>query len=393
MKTLKGIFGLLLGVLSIVLVSPAIAEIKLGNFTLLPDLGLYETYRSNVFLTQHAPKSDYITTVAPGLGMRYTFGQSSFTAGYKVGFLEYARNPSVNYQDHRANAALNYVLPGGLHFNFGDDFVRSWLEKTGIIVRERGFHQNFGKASVDYSFADRWKVEGKYNRDDLGFDSIRDRYAEYTNNLMGASVYYRFLPRMSGLIEYDYAIKDFVTSSTSNHKDQYVYTGIAFDPYGKLRGSLKAGYGWKQFDTNIPGRNNNPRNWIMAVQLVDELSPKTTLTLDALRAMADDIDVSNASYVNTMATLTLQQYFTGKIGALASASYRKGDYLDFLADPVTSQEKKRSDTTWTLGAAGFYNIQKYLQTRIEYQYITRDSNFNLYSFTDNRIIFRIILAM
>ena len=393
MKTMKGVFCLLVGALSIMLVCPARAEIRSGNFTFLPELGIYETYRSNVFLTQHNPKSDFITTITPGMGMRYTFGQSSFSANYKVGFLEYTKNPSADYQDHRANALLNWKLPGGLHFNLGDDFVRSWLEKSGIIVRERGFHQNFGKASVDYSFADRWKIEAKYNRDDLAFDSFRDRYAEYANNLVGGSLYYRFLPRVSGLVEYDYAVKDFVTYRTSDHKDQYVYGGIAFDPAGNIKGSLKGGFGWKQFDTNLPGRNNSPHNWVMAIQVIDNFSPKTSLTLDAMRMFADDIDVSNSSYVNTIASLTLQQYFTGKIGALASVTYRNGNYLDFLADPVTGQEKKRYDTTWTFGAAGFYNIQKWLQLRLEYQYMTRDSNFNLYSFTDNRIIFRIVIAL
>jgi hypothetical protein len=393
MKTMKGIFCVLASALSLMLVHTARAEIRAGNFTFLPELGIYETYRSNVFLTQHNPTSDFITTIAPGAGMRYTFGQSSFSANYKVGFLEYAKYPGNNYTDQRANALLNWRLPGGLHFNFGDDFVYSWLEKTGVITRQRGFHQNFGKASVDYSFADRWKIEAKYNRDDLAFNSLFDRYAEYANNLLGASLYYRFLPRVSGLVEYDYAAKDFVTNKVADHKDQYVYGGIAFDPAGNIKGSIKGGFGWKQFDTNIQGRDNSPRNWVMAIQVVDNFSPKTSLTLDASRMFADDFDLSNASYVNTMASLTLQQYFTAKIGALASVTYRNGNYLEFFPDPVTGQEKKRYDQTWTFGAAAFYNVQKWFQLRLEYQYIERNSNFNLYSFIDNRIIFRIVLAL
>ena len=89
----------------------------------------------------------------------------------------------------------------------------------------------------------------------------------------------------------------------------------------------------------MAGRDNSPRNWIMAVQLVDDFDPKTSLTLDALRALADDIDVGNASYVNTLASLTLQHFFTGKIGAAAAVSYQERDYLDNLTEPVTGALK------------------------------------------------------
>ena len=75
MNTTKRILCLLLGALSLMFVNTARAEIRAGNFTFLPELGIYETYRSNVFLTQHNPQSDFITTISPGMGMRYAFGQ------------------------------------------------------------------------------------------------------------------------------------------------------------------------------------------------------------------------------------------------------------------------------------------------------------------------------
>jgi hypothetical protein len=171
------------------------------------------------------------------------------------------------------------------------------------------------------------------------------------------------------------------------------YLGVAFDPVGKLRGSFKVGYGWKEFDTNVAGRDNSPRNWIMAGQLVDDLDSRTSLTLDAIRALADDTQVLNASYVNTWVTLALQHFFTGKIGATATISYRERDYLDNLTEPVTGTLKKRNDQIWTGGAAGFYNIQKWLQARLEYQYSDAKSNFNQYSYTDHRVIFKIMLFL
>ncbi|MGD0485593.1 MAG: outer membrane beta-barrel protein [Syntrophorhabdales bacterium] len=384
--------GLLICALSISLLRPAGAAIEYGHFTLLPELDLQEMFRSNLFLTQSDKKSDYVTTVTPGMGLKYLFGQSSFDLGYKVGFVDFAKYSANNYQDHRANGLLHLVAPGGLEFTLGDNFTKSTIERIQLMTHQMPFHDNFLNAAAAYSFADRWKIEAKYNREDLAFDEYRDRYAEYTNNLVGASLYYRFLPRMSGLVEYDYAAKDFVSDRLADHKDRLAYLGVAFDPAGKLKGNFKVGYGWKEFDTTVAGRDNSPRNWIMAGQLVDDLDARTSLTLDALRALADDTMLLNASYVNTLMTLTLQHFFTGKIGATAAISYQERAYIDNLTEPVTGALKKRSDEIWSGGAAAFYNIQKWLQARLEYQYRDAHSTFDQYSYTDHRIMFKIILT-
>jgi len=387
------VVGLLLGTLCILLAGIVRAEIRYDNFTLLPQIDLQEVFRSNLFLTQSDKKSDFVTTVTPGMGLKYLFGQSSFDLGYKVGFVNFAKYSANNYQDHRANGLLHLVAPGGLELTLGDNFTRSTIERVQVMTHQMPFHDNFLNAVAAYSFADRWKIEAKYNREDLAFDKFEDRYAEYTNNLVGASLYYRLLPRMSGLVEYDYAVKDFVSDRLADHKDQLAYLGVAFDPAGKLKGSFKAGYGWKEFDTNVAGRDNSPRNWIMAGQLVDDFDSRTSLTLDAIRALADDTQVANASYVNTSTTLTFQHFFTDKIGATATTSYREREYLDYLTEPITGAQKKRSDQIWTCGAAGFYNIQKWLQTRLEYQYADSHSNFDQYSYTDHRIMLKIILSL
>lgn len=391
MKTIV-IVGLLVGALSMLLVGPVRADISYGRFTLLPELDLQETFRSNLFLTQSDKKSDYVTTVTPGMGLKYLFGQSSFDLGYKVGFVNFAKYSANNYQNHQANALLHLVAPGGLEFTLGDNFQKSTIERIQLMTHQMPFHDNFLNAVAAYSFADRWKIEAKYNREDLVFEDFRDRSVEYSNNLVGTSLYYRFLPRMSGLVEYDYAVKDFAYDRLADHKDKLAYLGVAFDPAGKLRGSFKVGYGWKEFDTAVAGRDNSPHNWIMAGQLVDDFDARTSLTLDAIRALADDTQVLNASYVNTLVSLTLQHFFTAKIGATASISYREREYIDNLTEPITGALKKRTDEIWTGGAAAFYNIQKWLQARLEYQYSDAHSNFDQYSYTDHRIMFKLVLA-
>jgi hypothetical protein len=389
----SGLCGLLVCALSIALVNQAVAEITYGRFRFLPEIALRETFRSNIYLTESNRKSDFITTVTPGFGLKYLFGQNSFVLDYRVGFLNFAHYSTNNYQDHRANGFLNLVTQGGLEFTLRDNFVRSTYERAMTMIRQRSYYENSLYATAAYAFTDRWKAEAKYNSDDLAFDSYQDRVYDYTNHLLGSSLYYRLLPRLSGLVEYDYVIRRYVTSTLQDYKGTLVYAGVAFDPAGELKGSFKGGYGWWNFDTDVAGRDNRPQNWIMAVQLTEDFTSRTSLALDALRALSTDVYFRSAAYTNTSAKLAFTHFFTGKIGAGASASYTENAYLDDLREPVTGDLRRRTDKLWTFGIVGIYNIQKWLQTRLEYQYLENDSNFNLNSYVDHRVMFRLVFSL
>lgn len=381
-----------LGGLVLIPVMPIHAEIGTGRFVLMPEITLQETYRTNIYLTESARDSDFITTVTPRIRMRYSFGTNSISLGYQAGFHNFANHPGNNYQDHKAKGLIQLSTPGGLRFELEDNFINSTLERSGAIERQRDFNQNALNGTLSYSLNDRWKLDVKYTRDDLAFRSSQDRSSEYGCNLLGSSLYYRIFPRASALIEYDLLTKNFENSGTSDHRDHLFYGGIAFDPKGKLKGSLRAGYGQKRFDSELAGRNNSPNTWILAVDLIEDFSTRTSMAFDAIREMADDTDYRNASYVNTHAALSFQHFFTQKIGASGRIGYRHAVYLDKLNEPVTNVLKKRWDAEWSIGAAGIYKVQKWLTASMEYRYTDRKSNFNLYSYTDHRVLFSVVVT-
>ena len=127
-----------------------------------------------------------------------------------MGFLNFAKYSTNNYQDHRANGLLHLVAPGGLEFTLGDNFTRSTMERFKLMTQPEPFHDNFFNGAAAYSFADRWKIEAKYNRDDHSLRLVSRPVRGIYEQPCRPSLYYRFLPRMSGLVEYDYVVKDFV---------------------------------------------------------------------------------------------------------------------------------------------------------------------------------------
>jgi hypothetical protein len=130
----------------------------------------------------------------------------------------------------------------------------------------------------------------------------------------------------------------------------------------------------------------------MAGQLVHDYSSRTKLTLDAQRAFLDDSAVHNATYTDTRVRFGFQHFITYKIAALGFVSYRSDDYDRYEIEPVTGALKKRSDEAWSFGVGGLYNVQKWLQARIEYEYTNNDSNFLTYSYNEHRVFLRLVFS-
>ena len=370
----------------------AFSEWGYGNLKIYPEFSVAETYRSNIYQTQTNRQSDWITTTRAGGRLEYKFGPHKLTLGYNAGWLAYANNSSNNYWDHNAMSLLNMNFPGGLEVNLGSRFIKSTIEQTATVTHPRPYERSYTDFSTAYKFADRWKIQALYNREQLSFDHQADVAQDYWQNLYGGQMYYRFTARTSALVEYDYVTKTFQNNRASNSYSNNVYGGFSFDPAGRLRGDAKVGYGWKQFDNTMPNRNNKPDNWIMAINLVDEFSKSTSLSFNATRSLYDDSDFGNASYLGTGLGATFQHFFTGKLGGTATAIYRYNTYLDYNADPVTGLMKKRIDKRWDLGLGAIYKMNRWLETRLEYTYITKNSNFETYSFDENRVMFRIIVT-
>ncbi|MCE5281404.1 MAG: outer membrane beta-barrel protein, partial [Deltaproteobacteria bacterium] len=72
--------------------------------------------------------------------------------------------------------------------------------------------------------------------------------------------------------------------------------------------------------------------------------------------------------------------------------YNRSEYQEETAEPITGIFKKRTDNAYSFGIGGFYNIQKYLKARLDYNYIKRDSNFEGYSFNENRAMFKVVYS-
>ena len=367
--------GIVFCVIICISLNYASAEIKAGNLKIVPELTVSQVYDSNIYQNSNVAadgtpadvKNDYITTTTPGLKLIYEFGgEHKFILGGNVGINNYWRYTKNNYEDYNANGALNLRFTK-IDFDLSQTYQNSYMKRSNDDPSNRMRHFESWKSNVSaaYKFADRWKIKPFYIRQDEAFVSDLDRTQSYVKNTPGISLFYRFTPRTSALVEYNYVDKNFKFSDNSDHRDNIIYAGLSFfDREGrKLNGDIKGGYGWTRYNHDVVNRDNKPQTWVMEGNLLYALSAYTNAALNLARYHDDDVDSGNASYNVTSAGFILQHLFTEKIGGMGMVSYRQGDYLDDIRDNVDKQMKKRTDKIWDFGVGAFYRIQKWLETK------------------------------
>jgi hypothetical protein len=86
-----------------------------GPVRLHPFMGVAEMYTDNVLRTHDNRRSDFSTTLGPGIQARLPFaGRHDFIVDYRTNIQFYERTPSNDVQDQTASGRFRFDFPGGL---------------------------------------------------------------------------------------------------------------------------------------------------------------------------------------------------------------------------------------------------------------------------------------
>ena len=89
--------------------------IEAGPLQLHPTMGVAEMYTDNVFRTPSGTKSDFYTTLAPGIQAQLPFaGRHLFMVDYRTNIQYYSKFTTNDVQDQTASGLLQFNFPGGL---------------------------------------------------------------------------------------------------------------------------------------------------------------------------------------------------------------------------------------------------------------------------------------
>jgi hypothetical protein len=284
--------------------TPAMA-LDLGQWIpglkLSPFLSERVEYDSNVFQTPSHTKDDIIFKTIPGFVADYTFGPHSVSAGYRAEILRYLDLTNQDTVHHIGVAQLRLDFPRTL-LTLRDDFTRTsdppGTELTGRILSTTNVLKPEGEYRITSSFSTGLNYSWTRVRfDDRPIGDLIDR----DEHLIGASVFWKFMPRGDVFFNYSYGISSFTEADDRDFTSHNITIGLRGDITSKLSSVFRIGY---TREDPVHGNQTSYNGLIFGGDTTYRPTDRLTFTLSTQRGRQESVFGTNAFYVTSNATLS-----------------------------------------------------------------------------------------
>jgi hypothetical protein len=384
---------------------------KKGGFV-HPFLSITEYYTDNVFYSNDKKADDFITVLSPGIWLavphvyekllkidtsdispggfslsRYKpeeFKRYQAYLFYNADIEKFAKHSSEDAVNHKAEGFFQYNLRGGLSFEVMDQYIDSHDDRgSGIYAELDKFRTNLANFIVKYAISERFELRVDSSYFLVNYDKARNNYRDRHDWSLSAYTFYKAMPKTRFFIEYEYVDITYDKNILSDSQEHHYFGGIQWDITAKSKGSIKAGYGAKDFASATKTSND----FIFEAQIDHHFTPKTSLMLKASRRTTET-DISTTDFVvSDTIELEYLQRITAKITADIKLSYTRDAYKDeFTYGGRTAP----LDDDYYFGAFALqYKFREWLFADAGYIFIKRASSFSDFDYTTNVIFFRI----
>lgn len=365
---------------ALVLCLPASAfsagNLHYGAFEIHPFVSVKETYDDNIFAVASDTKSDWIAAVTPGIKLEMPVQRHRFSAEYNAVLNRYSSYSSENTTDHNGRVLADLKLGSLFGLAVSGSYVKGHEPRVSSTSGQiEKFDKGASSATATYQLADRSKVQMDYTRTNWSF-KLSD-YRSRKEDLIAAYFYYRFLPKTSAFVEYDWKNVDY--DQKVNGLDSEVHSGflgLTWEMSASTRGTLKGGYTQKGYDA---AGMEDYGTFVASADISHAFSDDASLKIVAMREINETSALGTRYFVTTGAFTEYTHKLTYKISAVARASYGVDDYSDAIA-PNT---KARNDDTLLCGLGLKYQMRDWLEFVFDYNYRDRNSNLSVNDLTQN----------
>ncbi len=395
--------GILLGfILMIPQAGPALAagNLRLGPVELHPFFQLTESYDDNVCKRKEKecldPKdstkkdgSDLITIFSPGIQIHLPVREHEITADYRADLGRYSEFKSENYSDQTARGRIGLNFPGGLSLSVREEW-KAGHDPRGFAQNEDldFFRHNTAAGEVGIKVGPKLRLAARYAHFVLNYeDNARNGFRDRTDNTVGGSIYFKFLPKTSAVAEYDYTTVQFkIDNPGLGSLDSTAHRGLlglTWEVTSRSTGTIKGGYTRKDFDEV----DTEFKGGVVSIGLAHELGARTLLRLDSERAVRESNILTQPYYVSLNSRLELEHQIRGRWLAHLRGGYSRDQYPGDIM--VGTETKERLDNTWVAGVGLDYRIPDLFNAGLRYDHTQRTSAFDVFDYSDNLYAFTI----
>lgn len=345
------------------------------------------TYESNVFQVPSGAQADTVFKTIPGFLADYTFGPNSISLGYRAEILNYVTLTSQDTVNHIAVGQVRLEYPK-LLVNIRDDFVKTSdppnTELTGPIVSLT----NLLAPEAEYRVTNRLAVGANYawthvrfpTNDTVAGDLDRDE------QLVGASLFWKILPKADLRLAYNYENTIFNLQGDRDFTAHRFIVAVRGDLTPKLSSTFRIGVEKRDPNAAFQPGYLGP---IMGGDFVYRPTERTTVTLVTDRSVQESTFGDVPFFVTTSGGLGVQQLFWNKLTAFLRATGGQNQYP--TKQTLNGQTAWRNDVFVAYGGGLDYEIRPWLTVGLEYTHIRRNSNFDEFSFKDDKLTAKVVL--
>jgi len=372
----------LLAITAVLAAPGAAAALDLGQWVpglkLTPFVSQRFEYESNVFQVPSGSRDDLILKTVPGFLVDWTAGKHALSVGYRAEILRFL---DLEEQD-----AEHHVVVGQLHLEFArlllnlrDDFAITTEPPTSELTGRIESTTNVLAPEVEYRLSPRLSTGLNYSWTHVDFHERDLDVLDRDEHLVGVSVFWKFLPKTDLRLNYNYGVKEFDSASDRDVTRHVMLLGLRGDLTAKLSSTFRAGWEVREGDSS----RGDFQGYVVGGDWVFRPTERTTLTLITDRSVQESSFGTNAFFVATSGTISVEHRFTPKLEASLRFTLGENAYPD--KETLNGVTKRRNDLLLGWGTGVEYEIQKWLRLGAEYSHVRRDSNFGQFDFTDDKV--------
>lgn len=361
-------------------------NLRYGALEIHPYVSIKETYNDNVFAVATDTKSDWINTITPGIRLELPVRRHLFIAEYNVVINSYSKFSSEDTTDQNARFVADFKLGSLFGLTLRDTYAKGHEPRVSSTSGQiEKFERNAPSVTATYQLADRSKIQLDYTRTSWNF--MLSEYRSRNEDLASAYFYYRFMPKTSAFIEYDW--KNIRYDQKANGLDSRVnsgFLGLTWEMTASTRGTVKGGYLQKKFDA---AGNDDVATWGASADISHAFSDYSLLKLNAIREVNESSALGTRYFITTGAYAEYAHKLTYRVSAIARASYGIDDYSNAIAPDTVA----RYDKTFLGGVGLKYQMRDWLEFSLDYNYRNRNSNIPVNDLKENAVSLTINFAL
>ncbi len=366
---------------------PLPTRIKVGPVRVHPLLESKVTYDSNILLENRDAREDIVFNIKPGAIVELPFDKHQVSAGYQADFEIFSKSRDAKQNDQNQNFFALF------DFHFPNWYVNI-LEKLSETSSRSGttFTERVPRIqqSINPKIGYRWKrtiFEGGFRH------LVRDYRRQANDNLdfqvveWTGVVFYDLFARLKAVLEYQFGQMDYDDNYKRNANINQVRMGFEGELLPNVTAKVRTGMQFRDYEVSSEA---DYHSWIADVlfeyQVRKNVKLEAFFTREPVEATFGNVNY----YLEHAVGGGVEYLFRPQWLVFTTFKFKRQNYAERAT--LGGQTQFRRDHPLSLDSGIRYDFRDWLSFELAYQFLYRQSNFDVFEYRDHQVSFGTTLA-